>query len=177
MALNRNQAVLQAIVNRVQELENAAWVLLQNMAITIATGDLLNKYGAIVGEQRLGRSVADYQAGIKLKIRTNISSGRAVDVLAVAILAYAPSSPSYSEGYPAAWVLDMPLLPSPQYVAQKLGHARAAGTYGLLQFTVPSALPTFFLDSVSGGVTSPGLMDSVSGGVASPAQMSAALMV
>lgn len=182
MALNHTQAVLSAFVTRLQELENAAWTLLQAMSIdgAIAAGadDLLNKIGAIVGEPRIGRSNADYGAGIKLKIRVNISTGRALDVVAVAILAYAPALPNYLEGYPAGFVVDMPNLASAQYVAQKLGRARAAGTYGLVQFT-SDANPVLFLDSVTAGAVTltPHFLDSVSGGAGATGEMSAALMV
>lgn len=182
MPLNNTQAVLRSYLNRLQELENAAWTLLSAMsiagAISAGADDLLNKFGAIVGEPRLGRSNADYGAGIKLKIRVNISNGKALDVLAVSMLAYAPLLPNYLEGYPAAWVVDMPNLASAQYVAQKLAHTRAAGTYGLVQFT-SDANAVLFLDSVTvGAVTlTPHFLDSVSGGAGATGEMSAALLV
>ncbi len=180
MSLNHTQAVLQSYVNRLQELENAAWVLLSAMSIAgaIAAGasDLLNKIGNIVGEPRLGRSDADYGAGIKLKIRVNISNGKALDIVAVAMLAYAPALPNYLEGYPAAWVVDMPNLSSAQYVAQKLAHTRAAGTYGLVQFT-SNANPVLILDWSGGALAAAGIMDWSGGTVVNPGQMSAALAV
>lgn len=182
MALNHNQAVLQAIINRLQELENAAWVLLSAMSIEAATGNLLDKIGSIVGEARLARGDADYRAGIRLCIRTNISNGRAVDIVAISVLAYAipvPLIPNFVEAYPAAWVVDMPYLASPTYVAQKLHHARAAGTYGLVQFGMGTfvELPLYLDSATAGAVTSPGLLDSVSGGVSGAGEMTAAFAV
>jgi hypothetical protein len=137
---NNTQNVLQSYLNRLQELENACWAWLQSMSISAASGDLLNKLGNLVGESRLGRIDADYQAAIRLRIRVNISSGRAVDVIAVATLANAPTLPIYVETGVAAWVLDLFGLASPATVAAKLSHTRAAGTYGVMQYTDPGTV-------------------------------------
>lgn len=178
---NTTQNTLQAILNRVQELENEIWFVLSSMSINAAFGDLLNKLGNLVGEPRNGRSDADYQAGIRLKIRVNISSGRATDMIAVAQLA-APSTivyvepPGTSSCGAAAFILDLFNLPSPAYVVAKMKHARAAATYGLIQYTMwATTTNTDILDSASGGVTGPGLLDSASGGVTNPGLMSAGI--
>lgn len=177
---NNTQNLLQSYLNRLQELEDAIWFLLSSMSINAAFGALLDKIGSIVGEARLGRADADYQAGIRIAIRVNISQGRATDIIAIAQLASPNNTPRYIEppGVPscgaAAFVIDFTNLASAQYVAGKLSLARAAGTYGIVSFTVIAG-PVLILDSVSGGVANAGLMDSVSGGVVSPGLMSAGL--
>ncbi len=174
MALNRNQAVLTAILNRLQEAENAAWTLLTSMSIEAAANDLLDKIGKLVGEPRIGRSDDEYRAGVRLKVRSNISSGRAVDVLDVAALACAasltPTLPVYIDSPPAAFVIELWNIPgtSAPYIADKLRHVRPAGVQGLVQYTnrnVGGTPASLILDSASGGVTSPLFLDSVSGGV------------
>ncbi len=177
---NTTQNTLASYLGRLQELENAAFFLLQSMSISSAFGDLLNKLGSMVGEPRLGRSDVDYKAGIRLKIRVNLSSGRASDIIAVALLA-APSIINYVENYPgpASFTLDLLNLGSAPYVVDKLKHTRAAGTYGLISYTTWStSQATLILDSqTAGAVTSPGVMDSLSGGVSTPGWMSAGIGV
>lgn len=164
---NTTQNIVQATLNRLQELEDAAWFLLQNLSIANAFGDLLDKFGSIVGEARLGRSDADFRAGIRLKIRVNLSSGRATDMIAVAQLALPLGAITYIEGTLASFTIELLNLQSAAYVVQKLLHTRAAGTHGIVQYT-EDAGPALVLDSVSGGVSTAGKLDSVSGGVTSP---------
>lgn len=172
---NTTQNILQAMLNRLQELEDAAWFLLQSMSINAAFGDLLNKFGNIVGEPRLGRSDVDYRAGIRLKIRVNTSNGRAIDVIAVAVLA-APLGPiTYIDGN-GSFLIELLNLGSAQYVVQKMQHTRPAGVHGLVQYTESSA-QALILDSVSGGVTSPGKLDSVSGGAGTVGLMSVGIAI
>ena len=174
---NNTQNVLQAILNRVQELENAAWSVLSALSVGAATGDLLNTLGKLVGEPRLGRVDADYQAAIRLRIRVNRSKGRAADVIDVGVLASTNGSvPNYLEYYPAAWVLDILNLPSANQVVPKLRSTRAAGTYGLLQFT-SNASATLVLDWTTTAQAGAGVLDWSGGSVATPGQLSAALAV
>lgn len=173
---NTTQNTIQSMLNRLQELEDAAWFLLSCMSIDGAFGDLLNKLGNLVGEPRLGRSDIDYRAGIRLKIRVNISSGRATDIIAVAQLAKPLGAISYLDGLLASFTVELLNLGSAAYVVQKLAHTRAAGTHGLVQYT-ENAGPYLTLDSVSGGVTGAGKLDSVSAGVSTPGQMSAGISV
>lgn len=135
MARNRTQVILTALLNRVQELEDASWALLTNMSVLLATGDLLDKLGKLVGEPRLGRSDADYRVAIKLQIRTLRSRGRATDIIDVSTIAAINSTPKYTEHFPAGWQVDIDNLPASAQVATKLGHAKAAGTYGVLVST------------------------------------------
>ena len=176
---NNTQNILQSYLNRLQERENESFYLLSCMSIGGAFGDLLNKLGNLVGEARLGRSDADYQAGIRLRIRVNNSSGRASDVLAVSMLASLSSVPQYLEVGVASFLVEMLNLPSAAYVADKLKHTRAAGTYGLMQYTPVGATSPLVLDSGYGSdVPNAGLLDSGYGSdVASPGESSAAFPI
>ena len=115
---NTTQNTIQALLNRLQEIDDAGVFLLLNMSIAGAFGDLLNKLGAIVGEPRLGRLDADYRAGIRLKIRVNISSGRATDIIAVAQLAKPLGAITYLEGTLASFTVELLNLQSAAYVVQ-----------------------------------------------------------
>jgi hypothetical protein len=173
---NTTQNVTQAILNRLQELEDAAWFVLSSMSIAAAFGDLLTKIGSIVGEPRLGRSDVDYRAGIRLKIRVNLSSGRATDMIAVAQLALPLGAITYLEGSLASFTIELLNLQSAVYIVQKLSRTRAAGTHGIVQYT-EDAGPALVLDSVSGGVPTAGKLDSLAGGVSGPGKMSAGIYI
>jgi hypothetical protein len=175
-APNRIQSLLTAWVNRVQELEDALWTLLQAMTIDAATFDLLDKIGALVGEARNGRSDTDYRAAVRIRIRANRSQGRSTDLLDIATLACTLSTPTITEYQPAAWLVDMPNLSGAASVVYILGRSKAAGTTGLVSYTTTSATP-LILDSLSGGVVAPGKLDSISGGVVTPGIMSAGITV
>jgi hypothetical protein len=173
---NTTQNTIQAMLNRLQELEDAAWFLLSSMALANAFGDLLDKYGAIVGEPRLARSDADFKAGIRLRIRVNISSGRAADIIAVAQLSQPIGKITYIEGLLAGFIVEMLNLQSAPYIVQKMQKTRAAGTHGLVQYT-EDAGPSLVLDSVSGGVTGAGTIDTVTGGVVGAGKMSVGIAI
>lgn len=173
---NTTQNTIRAMLNRLQELEDAAIFLLSCMSIAGAFGDLLTKLGAIVGEPRLGRTDADYRAGIRLKIRVNLSSGRATDIIAVAQLAQPLGAITYIDGLLAGFEVELLNLQSAAYVVQKLLHTRAAGTHGLVQYT-EDAGPSLIRDSVSGGVTGAGTLDTVTGSVGGAGKMSAGIYI
>lgn len=173
---NTTQNTVQAVLNRLQELEDAAIFLLSCMSIDGAFGDLLNKLGSMVGEPRLGRSDVDYRAGIRLRVRVNISSGRATDIIAVAQLAKPLGVISYLDGLLATFTIEMLNLQSAAYVVRALAKTRAAGVRGIAQYTEDTG-PNLVLDSVSGGVTGPGVLNSVSGSVATPGKLSVGIPI
>lgn len=159
---NRNQIILKALLSRVQELEDAAWTLLTNMSVLVATGNLLDKLGKLVGEPRLGRSDGDYRVAIKLQIRTLRSRGRATDIIDIITIAAINSIPVYSEYFPAGWWVDVDNLPAGAQVATKLGHGKAAGTYGNLVFS-PDGTHYLTWSHTSGATSLQVWADSVSG--------------
>lgn len=162
MSLNRNQAITTSLLNRVQEAEDAFWTLLSSISIGNATGDLLRKLGKLVGEGQQGRSDGDYQAAIRLQIRVLRSRGRATDIIDVSVLAAINSVPRYSEYYPAGFWVDIDNLPAGGQVAPKLGHTKAAGTYGNLVFS-PDATHFLSWSHTSGATSQQVWADSVSG--------------
>lgn len=82
----RNQAVLTAILDQVQELENAFWVMQFAFDPNSASGDQLLKLGAIVGEPQLGRTDEEYRAAIRVRIKINRSNGKAAELYEIGLL-------------------------------------------------------------------------------------------
>lgn len=147
MALNTVQALLVAYVTRLQELEDAAFTVLDPLSdasLESITGDLLDKVGARCGEERGGRIDADYRAAIRIRVRVNRSRGKAEDVVAVALLASTHSIPVYTEftDVPATFQIDITNLAGPIAVAALLKKTRMGGTSGVLVYSV-DALDAF----------------------------------
>lgn len=89
--------------------------------------------GALVGEDRQGKTDAEYRAAIKLRIRINVSSGRAVDLAEIARLVHA--SAKYVEGDDAAFIIKAYGLTTLFAILQALKPARPAGVYGVLEYS------------------------------------------
>ena len=182
MALNTVQAILTAFANRLQEGEDLAWsVLLQLSDPTFATtvGDLLAKVGARVVEEPQGRSDADYQAAIRIRVRVNRSRGKAEDIVQIAMLASVNSTPKYYELNDATCVfqVDITNLPGAAQVARLLGQAKPVGVRGLLVYTVDTLDAFTFGDATdaTNTITAEQFADAV--GNTGPAFPSGALLV
>lgn len=68
---------------RIQTLEDVFQQMYNALDLDSATGEALDRLGAIVGEAREGRSDATYRYWIRARARANRSAGRINDLLAV----------------------------------------------------------------------------------------------
>ncbi len=152
---------LKALSNRIQDIENAAWGLINGTLLSNASGKTLDNYGSLVGVQRLGLSDADFLVAIKLKIRTDISSGTPEDILHIAALAL--TSFSYAEFQPAGWTLYALNVSNPAQLLIYLALAKAAGTKGIFQYSTPAMPNVIIRGSTVGYIPAYGLMDHISG--------------
>lgn len=66
---------LTAILNQVQESEDSKFDLLNGASIYTAMGERLDVCGSIVGEERLGKTDAEYRDAILQRIAINTSNG------------------------------------------------------------------------------------------------------
>ncbi len=98
--------LLTSYLNRVQELENAAWEVILYRLLDTAEGIQLDRLGAIVGRGRGSLSDAEYLLAIKGQIRINRSCGTPVDMIDVATLTLPPGDVfTYGEAFPATIVM------------------------------------------------------------------------
>ena len=75
--------ILTVLLNQVQDVENAAFEVLNETTLAASVGDQLDGIGQIVGEERQGRVDADYRVAISARILLNISSGTIGDILEI----------------------------------------------------------------------------------------------
>lgn len=82
----RIAALLQSWLGEVQELENALWDVFINRNLDVATGDLLAKLGALVGQPANGMDDDQYRLFIRARIKANRSNGKARELIAIVLL-------------------------------------------------------------------------------------------
>lgn len=103
----RLQALLSALLNQVQSLEDATWDLLMNRWLDTAVGAQLDALGKIVGEPRNGRNDADYKVRLQARLRINLASGTPEDVLALFSFLLPSNTFKIKEWYPAHFTLEI----------------------------------------------------------------------
>jgi len=141
----RMAALLQAMVQRVQEIENCAWDVLERYTLGGADTARLDVLGRIVGQPRFWSDDEIYRAVLRGKIRANRSRGLTDDIVDV-VQAITPSSdPVHAESYSPATVFVWPeaaIDPATILIALEflLPRTRAAGVQMHL-FTLPGGLP------------------------------------
>lgn len=125
-----------------QEVEDAAWQMQSFIGrrLSAATGDLLNKWGALVGQER-GTSVSDaeYRLRIGARIRANRSNGTAPDVYRVlralmgttGVLEYIRGGFATFAMRVSEYSMGASLVP---VFRDFLHDSKAEGSYGVLEF-------------------------------------------
>ncbi len=79
----RIAALMLAMMNRVQELEDATWDVLDRYTLEGADDMRLDVLGRVVGQPNLGWATETYRAVLRGKIRANRSRGLARDIIEV----------------------------------------------------------------------------------------------
>jgi hypothetical protein len=105
----RNQAAVQAVLDEVQELENAAWAVYNAFDPDTAVGQALDFMGRLVGEPRLSRTDDDYRRAIRVRLLVNYSDGTIEQLLEIVagFLDETEAVVSLDEYYPAAVVVEV----------------------------------------------------------------------
>jgi len=102
-----------ALASEVQTIENTTFDLGQVLQLDSATGEWLDRFGAIVGELRGGLADADYRRFIQARIQINRSQGEHERLIRIAQLmtgaSYIQVSPAYPAGYTMLIVTPSPL--------------------------------------------------------------------
>lgn len=166
----RIAALLGAWLAEVQEVEDNAFLIYTQRQIQDgnAADDLLDKIGAIVGQERLGYSDAIYARLITTRIKVNRSDGRRETLIDIATLLI-PSTRILVEEYIGSVYIEpigaivSPVVP--EVIARDfLGRAVAAGIELEFVYTVAIDDDTFVYADVTGGTTTgKGYGDTVAG--------------
>jgi len=135
------EAILRALLEEVQELEEASHRFLNSLFLDNAEGDQLRLLGLRVDEEPLDDTDEDYKLRIRLKIRATRSSGRDQDF--ADLLALLPSDLDWSLFETAGWVsIDLEagtLTFSAGHLHRILSYATAAGRQFRFVFPVAGA--------------------------------------
>jgi hypothetical protein len=106
-------ATTRALAGEVQTTENTTFDLGQVLQLDSATGEWLDRFGAIVGELRGGLADAGYRRFIQARIQINRSQGEHERLIRIAQLmtgaSYIQVSPAYPAGYTMLIVTPSPL--------------------------------------------------------------------
>lgn len=133
------RAVLTSYLNRLQDVENALWQVIEARILANATGLMLDYIGGVIGQPRGVLADDEYRVAIKLRIQANHSNGTAEDVIGMCaglIGFYAlQATVNYVELFPVAFTTVLRNVPGPYTAAQLLGAAKASGSRGILQYT------------------------------------------
>ncbi len=79
-------AFISALVDPIQDIENAMWQLLVERAVSVAVGTQLDAIGVIVKQSRIGLSDDDYRRYLRARIAVNRSRGVDSDLIIVSRL-------------------------------------------------------------------------------------------
>ena len=142
----------------IQQIEDAAWLFLNSLPLGSASGDLLDKYGSILGVPRAGLSDGEYALALQVQIRILRSQGGAEDIIQIALLIL--TSPDYEEYPLGSWTLQAFNVAHANIILKQLGRAKAAGTRGAFLFSDDANQPMIwnsygFSDLVSGTLRYP----------------------
>ncbi len=130
----RIEALLDAFVVQIQELEDAGQELSDLLDIDLMTGVNLDNIGEIVTQPREGRSDSDYRQAIREKIRANVSSGTPDEIIEAFEFMTNPTTVDYTEDYPAGFVIYGDGS-QPASLFDGMNAVKPAGVYmGLLDF-------------------------------------------
>lgn len=157
-------ALLTAMLQQVQDLENAVWATLESMLLASPpTGPALDQIGDLVKCPRSGFSDAQYLIFVIMTIRARRSGGRSEDIIQVVALAILGAT--FAEFYPAAFFVST-LNMSATWAAPIGVGIRTARDPGVRGVYVWSSWPNsglFYLGDSVGPVAGSGLQDHVSG--------------
>jgi len=120
-------ALVEAFVSPAQELENMLSDLLRFRSIDTAVGAQLDIIGEIVGQERGGRTDAEYRAAIRARIQINNSSGTPEDVSTGLSFLTNATQVRLLERFPGAITLYTNGSTVPQDLTEQMNAIRAVG--------------------------------------------------
>lgn len=137
----RLEALLRSYLNRLQELEDTTWNVLESRLIDNAVNSQLDTLGKLVGQPRLGLDDTTYRTYVKARALVNRSKGRGEDIIALCTTLLGAFTTTLTEMYPASFIIETNVPLSPALVAQALeisrliASGRAAGVGSSFHFT------------------------------------------
>lgn len=136
--------ILNSWTQQVQELEDAFFQLLEDRTLGTGVGVQLDVLGAIVGQERLSSDDDQYLLRIKARIKINISSGTAEQLIEILNLLI-DNDFNNIEWFPSAFcmVVHDELTDDPDVIADMIADARLGGVNGCIEYTLTDDDYTF----------------------------------
>jgi hypothetical protein len=137
----RLEALARSFLDSCQELEDVIWSVLLARIIDNAIGKNLDTLGKLVGQPRLGYDDVTYRIFINARALVNRSRGRAQDIIAVAALLLGVYTFSYTDLYPASFVVEADgpvsagIVAHASAIATLISKARSAGVGSSFHYT------------------------------------------
>jgi hypothetical protein len=86
---------------QIQELENASYDYIASITLASATGATLDRWGFVLGEDRLGANDADYRVRLYFAITRNLSNGTPEELINFTAFLFTASMVQLEEIFPA----------------------------------------------------------------------------
>lgn len=129
--LTNYQTILDAIVDQIQDFEDASFDLFDLLDIDVMTGVNLDTIGEIVGEARQGKTDANYRIAIRQAISTRYGSGTPDEL--ITLFQYLTGSTlgdiDYYPDYPAGYGIYGDAASYPAGTFDSMERASPAGVY------------------------------------------------
>ncbi len=107
----RFAALLSALVNQVQEIEDALWQLFGERSLATSEGVQLDGIGEIVGLDRLPNMIDDdYRTALEIQIIQNMNEATPEEIIAAVLVFTGAATINYNELYPAAVSIFTPIV-------------------------------------------------------------------
>lgn len=98
-------ALVRALAAGVQLLEDPAYDFITGWNVNLVSGDALDVFGVIVGEQRQGLDDATYRRFIQARIKANVSDGTRDELIEIWQLIMDADVVRYFDAFPAGFAL------------------------------------------------------------------------
>jgi hypothetical protein len=134
-------SLLTSFVAQLQELDTVVLELYTDRWLESAIGAQLDIIGAIVGEERQGKSDDDYRDAIKVRIGINLGNGTAEDVIEVVRSFFDDMTVQIVDYYPASFVVRLidpidPLTIDTTKLRAYIQDVKPVGVHVVLEFYV-----------------------------------------
>lgn len=147
------EGFVKSFIQPVQEIEDQTWIYLSGIILATCVGDVLDKYGAIVGVARNGRLDTPYRLAIKIQIALNKSNGLGEDVISILALLLGTDF-TYTESPPASFFVETKIVTNNDLTRTLLylvQHARAAAIRAITIYQTAAATKVIFSDGPGTG--------------------------
>jgi len=157
-------------IRQFQEIEDAAWTVINSRDVDTCDAPRLELLGKVVGQKRRGESLERFRLYVKARIAVNKSSGRIADVLRAArLLLGGAGSVTIRFGSPMFFRIDKvepldPVTTDPVVVAELIREATSAGVGSALVYSLSPAATRFTFSNLTTNPSTHTFGSTTSGG-------------